>query len=127
MVILDTNVIVEHLRRPAVETTLVQIIKELGSQHLAVAIISIQELFNGTSTRDQQPRDKLWTTIKPLRVLAYTHEVAQTAGEIMRDLKPPIDFADAAIAATAIVNRAELLTLNTKHFRDIPGLKLFKM
>lgn len=36
----------------------------------------------------------------------------------------PIDFADAAIAATAIHNHCELATLNPKDFTGIPNLSL---
>ena len=34
---------------------------------------------------------------------------------------------DAAIAATAIVNGADLCTLNQKHFLKIPNLELFEI
>ncbi len=45
----------------------------------------------------------------------------------MRDSKTPIQFADAAIAATAIINGAELYTLNKKDFEKIPGLLLYRL
>lgn len=64
-------------------------------------------------------------TVRPLRLLNYTFQVAKLGGEIARDLKNPIEFADSAIAATAIANDLELCTLNAKHFKGIKGVKLF--
>ena len=58
-------------------------------------------------------------TITPLQILSFTYEIAQLAGELARDLKRSIEFADAAIAATAITNGARLLTLNSKNFKEI--------
>ncbi|MFH1030818.1 MAG: PIN domain-containing protein [bacterium] len=52
------------------------------------------------------------------------YETVQLAGEIARDLKSPIEFADAAIAATAILRGASFLTLNKKHFSGIRELEL---
>jgi tRNA(fMet)-specific endonuclease VapC len=40
-------------------------------------------------------------------------------------LKTKLNISDAFIAATAIVNQQKLWTLNTKHFRRIPDLKLY--
>jgi predicted nucleic acid-binding protein len=54
----------------------------------------------------------------------YTYETAKLAGEIARDLERPIELADAAIAATTIINRGELLTINKKDFAAIPLLQL---
>lgn len=42
----------------------------------------------------------------------------------MRDTKPGIQFADAAIAATAIINNARLATLDKKDFQGIKNLEL---
>lgn len=60
----------------------------------------------------------------PLKILPYTYEVARLAGEIARDMGRPIDFADAAIAATAIVQGASLFTLDKNDFEGVPDLNL---
>lgn len=57
--------------------------------------------------------------------MPYTYEVAQLAGAIARDLKQSLEFADAAIAATAIVNGAVLATFNKRHFAGIEDLEFF--
>ncbi len=124
MVILDTNIIIDHLRRPFEKSELRQIEAKIPIKDLAISIISVQELYQGKSTRDEVHKRTLSETINPLNTLLYTDEVARIAGELARDLDRKIEFPDAAIAATAIVNKAKLLTLNKKDFQGIKGLKL---
>jgi predicted nucleic acid-binding protein len=65
------------------------------------------------------------TVLELYQLMPYNYEIAKLAGEIVRDNKNLVEFPDAAIAATALVNEAELLTLNKKHFAGIKGLELF--
>lgn len=78
----------------------------------------------GRSTKDSQKEQYLLATISPLKILPYGYETAKLAGEIARDLDRPIELADAAIAATAILNGCELATLNVKDFAGIDKLRL---
>ena len=55
-------------------------------------------------------------TISPLRILPYTYEIAEMAGKIARDLKQPLEFADVAIAATALFNWRKNLDFKQKTF-----------
>ncbi len=48
-------------------------------------------------------------------------------GQIARDFDKAIDFADAAIASTAIVNGCELATLNIKDFKGIKNLQFAEL
>ncbi|OGG19644.1 hypothetical protein A2721_00825 [Candidatus Gottesmanbacteria bacterium RIFCSPHIGHO2_01_FULL_47_48] len=66
----------------------------------------------------------LLATLRGVRLVPYNIEVAQVAGKLARDLGRPIDFPDAAIAATAIANGARLATLNKKDFVGIKDLEL---
>lgn len=91
---------------------------------MGISVISIQELYEGKSTSDQVKENQMMSILGLLNIFPYDVEVARLAGKIARDSKNIIDLADAAIAATAIINEAELLTLNQKHFRTIPNLKL---
>ena len=126
MVVLDTNIIIDHLRQPKKkETPLAKIAKQKPKEELAISMISVQELYEGRSTRNEEKERYLLATIVPLQILLYTYEVAQLAGKIARDLNRSIELADAAIAATAIVNGAQLFTLNKKDFLEIEGLELF--
>ena len=125
MVIVDTSIIIDHLRRPkGTQTELIRFIKTKADKDLAISMISIQELFQGQSTKDQWRLQSMFAIISPLRILPYTYEIAQLAGEIIRDTREPIQFADAAIAATAIDNNCKLLTFNKKDFVKIKTLSL---
>lgn len=128
MVILDTNVIIDHLRRPKIEqSSLLKMVSQQPKPTLAISVISVQELYEGKSTRYEEEEKFLLATIAPLKMLPYTYEVARRAGTIARDLSFAIEFADAAIAATALVNQASFFTLNRKHFAKIKDLDMINV
>jgi len=128
MVILDTNIIIDHLRYSKTgESMLLRLVKKIPKEELAISVLTVQELYEGISTRDKQKEEHLLITISPLKVLSYSYEVAQLAGEIARDLKRSIEFVDAAIAATTIINGGELLTLNRKDFVSIDNFRLYEL
>lgn len=124
MVVVDTNIIIDHLRTQQNHSQLMRIAKKYPKETLAISMISVQELYEGRSTRDSQKEQFLLATISPLKILPYTYEVAQLAGEIALELDRPIELADAAIAATVLVHNSTLLTLNKKNFKDIRDLRL---
>ncbi len=105
-------------------SVLINVFEAHPEESIATSVISLQELYEGESTRDDQKEQYLLSTLGSLEILPYTTEIATLAGKLARDAKQPMEFADAAIAATAIVNEAELFTLNQKHFVGIPDLKL---
>ena len=126
MVILDTSIIIDHLRKTKNESCLMKLVKKTPTELLAISMISIQELYEGQSTKKKDKEQLLLATIAPLKILPYSYEIAKLAGEIARDLKRPIELADAAIAATAIINSASLFTLNKKDFQGIKHLEILK-
>ncbi|NOY15289.1 MAG: type II toxin-antitoxin system VapC family toxin [bacterium] len=125
MVILDTNIIIDYLRRKKSASILEKLVQRYPAKDLAISVISIQELYEGQSTKDKSKEQLMIATLAPLQILSYTYEIAQLAGKIARDLPRPIELADAAIAATAIMNNDSLLTLNLKDYNHIPNLILF--
>jgi predicted nucleic acid-binding protein len=128
MVIVDTNIIIDHLRLQQKQASyLMRLVENNPKETIALSVISVQELYEGMSTRVEEKEQYLLATISPLQILPYSYEVAQLAGEIARDIDRPIELADAAIAATAIMNGAQLYTLNTKDFAGIKRLDLYKL
>ena len=124
MVILDTSIIIDQLRRPPKESYLFKLAQKLSKESFALSVLSVQELYGDQSTRDTRREELMLATISPLKILPYTFEVAQLAGEIIRDFPQPIKFVDAAIAATAVINGAMLATLNKKDFIGIGDLEI---
>ena len=125
MVVLDTSILIDHIRRPAgSNSTLTELIDEYPDEYFVIPIVAIQELYGGLSSKTSQKQRLLIAIISGLKILSYDYEVARLAGEIARDLNRKIGFPDAAIAATVILNKAKLFTLNKKDFQGIKGLKL---
>lgn len=124
MVVLDSNIVIDHLRLYPKKSKLREIEEKISTGSLAISVITVQELYEGKSTLDKAREEVLLEVINNLKILPYTFETAKLAGVIARDLDYPIDFADTALAATAILNKASLFTLNKKDFKGIKGLKL---
>lgn len=128
MVIVDTSIIIDHLRLPhGSETLFLKILKLNPDDVFGISIISIQELYQGKTSLEIPRENDILKTLNKLKILPYDFKTAKLAGGITRDAKNPVGFADAAIAATTIINHAKLATLNTKDFAGIRDLELAKM
>jgi len=99
----------------------------MPKEHIAMSVLSVQELYEGKSTRDQAKEASLLAVVTQYLLLPYSFDIAKHAGKLARELERPIEFPDAAIAATAIEQGAQLFTLNEKDFRDIPELTLYHL
>jgi predicted nucleic acid-binding protein len=128
MVVLDTSIIIDHLRQnPGTFTHLYNINKKIGMRNLFISPITIQELYEGKSTLSGNKLKEMLLVLAPLEILEYNREIAEIAGIIARDSKIPMEFADASIAATCIFNNADLATLNVKHFENIANLNIYPL
>ena len=127
MVILDTNILIDALRKKSEKTFLEEILETTSKEDLSISVITIQELYQGRSVMESEKEKDMQTLLAPLKILPYSYDVAKQAGEIVREKQYEITFADAAIAATAIINHIPLYTLNRKDFSQIPGLILSPM
>lgn len=125
MVILDTNILIDALRRKSGKTTLEGILETTSSDDLVISVISIQELYQGKSVAVSEKETDMQALLAPLKILPYSYDVAKRAGEIVREKQYEIAFADAAIAATAIINGCQLFTLDKKDFIGIDNLEFF--
>ncbi len=128
MVVIDTSIIIDHLRQPfSQDTVFMKLVRRIQKEQLLLSVMTVQELFEGKSTKDSRKEEYLLMTITPLKIVPYTFEMAKVAGEIARDLKRPIELADAAVAATALIYSAPLFTLNKKDFVGVKDLELFEL
>lgn len=125
MVVLDTSILIDFLRRPkSDDSQLIQFNRLHPTEKIAISILTIQELYSGQSSKDGNKEQLFLKVVNKCEILPYTYEIARLAGELVRDIKSSLGFPDAAIAATTILNKAKLLTLNKKDFHRINGLKL---
>jgi predicted nucleic acid-binding protein len=93
---------------------------------LYISSVTLYELYMGATNLDKKNDIELLT--KGIPILSLNKEVAIKSAEIFLQLKKLnhlVEFRDIFIAATSIVNQLELLTLNEKHFINIPEIKLY--
>ncbi len=125
MVVVDTNIIIDHLRLPpGSETHFLKILKLKPDDMFGISVISVQELYQGKTSLESPRENNILKTLDELKILPYDFKTAKLAGGITRDSKIPVGLADAAIAATTIINNAKLATLNKKDFQGIEELEL---
>jgi len=122
-VILDSDVLIDLARGDARAVDLVDGLISQGERP-AISIITEMELFLGARTKAEQ---------RSVRQLVQRFEVLPTSEMIsVRARNLTVRYArshgltipDAPIAATAIANRALLLTRNVRHFSFIPRLRV---
>ena len=90
---------------------------------LFVSIITHTECFSGKSIWEKkEAMEALNLLFSNLKILPLDEKVSQKAGEIRAYSSN--NLGDAVIAATALVYKLELATLNIKDFAKIKGLKL---
>ncbi len=98
----------------------------------ALSAVSIVELTHGiyraqTNTHRERRREFVEELCRDLVVYPLSLEIAQLAGRIEGEQAAKgivIAFEDLVIGATAVHLGFEVATLNVRHFRSIPGLKV---
>jgi len=117
--LLDTDVMVDFLRGNGKAVALVK--DNAGS--ILLSTIVVAELYAGV--RDGPELSALDDFIAFCRIVSVTPEIARAGGLLKRDYYKShgTGLGDAIIAATAQIERADLKTLNVKHFPMFKGLK----
>lgn len=118
-VVLDTSVLVDHLRASAPAT---EYLASLDGRP-SCSEISRVEVIQGLRSSERRAADRLFALLAWVPV---SEAVARRAGELGRKWRrshPGIGVADLAIAATAEEIDADLATRNLKHFPMFKGLR----
>lgn len=119
--LVDTSVLIDYLRGHEPAAHLLEQARMAGPLHASE--ITRIEILAGMRAGEEEPTGWL---LASLAWHAVDGAVAEEAGALGRQWLPShqgIDSADLAIAATAILVRAELLTLNVRHFPMFPNLQ----
>lgn len=123
--LLDSNILIDHLRGGNVWDNFIKNIDK--DSEIFIPTVVVFELYSGLSSKkpkETKKIDNLQLFLKPVDV---TWAIAKKAGEIYRDSKNKYDFPDYIIAATAMEIGAQIVTLNKKHFSQIPNLMLYSL
>ncbi len=119
-ILLDTSVVIDHLRLNGKTYSLMQRLSD-EKQNLCISILTQAELYAGKkSWENLNTMLALEFVLSGFTVLALDTEVSKLGGKISALYN--LDIVDSLIAATAILNELPLYTLNTKDFIKIPGL-----
>jgi len=121
-VVVDTSVLVDHLRGDARARKVLLAAREDGDD-LAASVLTRTELLAGVRSRERRELEALFTV---LRWVDVDREIADRAGGLANRYLAShrdIDTVDYVIAATAEALGAHLLTKNVKHFPMIAGLR----
>ncbi len=125
---LDTNIVSYYLRRssPALEDRIND-----GLKHRTVAISAIVRAEIRYGQKGMTPEDRRRSLIDSfllrLPSVEWSIEAADHYGTLKHALKThgtPIGDMDTLIAAHALSEKLILVTHNTRHFENVPGLKL---
>jgi predicted nucleic acid-binding protein len=132
-VILDSGILIAAERKGnSVLQILEQVRASYGEVEIGLSVVSIAELTHGAyRTREEWRKLRRLTFIDRLcsdiPVFPITVDLARRIGQIegqQAALGFGIAFEDLAIGVTALSLGYDIVTLNEKHFKLIPGLKI---
>lgn len=118
-ILVDTDVLVDFLRG---HEKAVAFVSEFSSRIILSAIV-VAELYAGV--KGNAELTVLENFISLFRVVPLTAEICKIGGLYKRDFGKShgVGLADAVLAATADAEKAELKTLNVKHYPMLNGLE----
>jgi predicted nucleic acid-binding protein len=134
--ILDSSVAIAAERRgDTVQAFLQRVIDTAGDQEAALSAVGVVELVHGIHRADTPERrarreafvEELLSTVA---IYPLTTDVARLAGKLDAQQQSRgivIPFADLLIGATALSLEYSVLTINPRHFRNLPGLPIIQL
>lgn len=123
--IFDTSVIIDALRQNKSAEVVFSKFEDTD-HHLFISSITILELFSGKSSKDKKQVKTISDFLEYFTEIDVNSKIAKVAGEIYRDITKDLGVPDYIIAATAIEIGAQVVTLNKKHFSQIPQVVVYE-
>lgn len=122
-IVLDTDVMIEHLRGKG--GRLVDTLEEKAE--LATTVVNAFELYHGAHRSRQTARNlsAVKNLISTLNLLAFDEPSAERSGDVLATLEREgraIDPKDLFVGCVAVQNGFAVATYNGEHFGRIPGL-----
>ena len=124
MILCDTNVIIEALKKNSV---VIQTIEKIGLEQIAVSVITVMELYYGALHKAELKTIK--RHLSSIRILQIDEAISVTASELIERYAKShgLPIPDALIAATSINHGLQLYTGNTKDFIYIENISLWSI
>jgi len=126
--LLDTNIVSYFVK--GVSASLVQRMRVgLDAQNIAISAVTRAELRYGVEMMDKfdKRRKRIDLLLKEMSALPWSVDAADEYGRLkafQRRNGTPVGEFDTQIAAHALAEKLILVTHNTRHFENVPGLKL---
>lgn len=129
--ILDSSAVIAAERRGQAVPNFLELVKaSFGEQQIAISAVGLAELVHGiyrASTSEQRTRRQHF--VDDLRmvvpILPLNEEAGLIAGRLDGEQQAKgnvIPFVDLLIAATALAFGYSVVTVNSRHFKQVPGL-----
>lgn len=127
MIIIDSSVLIDALRRNQAALSKISELEESGDT-LCTTQINVLELYKGaySPTSSKNGLEKVKKMLEALVVLKIDEDVYDLFGELSSELKRRgkiIGYFDELIAAIALNYEAAIVSTDS-HFQDVPGLKV---
>ncbi|OGY10286.1 MAG: hypothetical protein A3F61_02045 [Candidatus Blackburnbacteria bacterium RIFCSPHIGHO2_12_FULL_41_13b] len=120
--LLDTSVVIDFLRKKEKTETFLY---KLSQEDLYISIITHTELYCGKSVWEKkEAQSSLEKIFSGMSILPLETQISQRSGKI-KAYNHDRSILDCVIAATALHHKLQLVTLNTKDFEKIRGLKIY--
>ena len=135
LILYSSVAIAAERRGNTVEELIEQVVAAVGDQDAALSSVGLTELAHGiyrAQTPEVRTRRESFINelLRDLTVYPYTKETALLAGRIDGEQQAQgvtVPFGDLLIGVTALSLDFAVLTVNLRHFRLIPGLKVLTL
>ncbi len=124
-ILIDTDVIIDFLRghKKRIATLFIRV--ERKEIKAFISQISIVELYAGEDIEDKDKEIVILRLLAFFGIIPIDINLGKLAGRLKRKYR--LGLADSIIAASALESKLKLFTFNTKHFKDIPNLKIYSL
>jgi predicted nucleic acid-binding protein len=114
MIVIDTDILIDHFHDSAAATAFVRDTL-LSGETLVISIATVAEILAGMRDGEEDATNAL---LSLFQVYPADEGLARFAGAYLNQYaaREHIDLGDALIAATALVTRSELYTRNVRHY-----------
>ena len=122
MILCDTNVIIEALKK---NSAVIQTIEKIGLDRIAVSVVTAMELYYGALNKAEVKKIK--RHLSSIRIFHIDEGISVTASELIERYAKShgLQIPDALIAATSLNHGIKLYTGNKKDFVFIEKINLW--
>ena len=114
MIVIDTDILIDHFHGNEAAKAFIRE-KLLSGETLTISVVTVSEIIAGMRSGEEQRTEMLFGLFN---IFPVDVTIARIAGAYLNRYPSAneLDLGDVLIAATALVNGAELYTRNVRHY-----------